>query len=436
MSEPSELKACPFCGGEAKQRSSFAAHYVECQSCGVSIGTTAENWDYQQTKNATAWNTRPTQPVVERVVGAEALDMIQLPIDEPSQEFIDRLHAFLAGAEWESERNQSIAITCVDQPLLVEPGDWVVKGDRGGYSIHRSAPIKNCSNVLNYSFTSEELIEAYRSTEHGTRHLWGFPSGFHASLHAVARMAAHKVIGKLNDDALVASGSTIAHSDLANDGENPLHRHPSNERASPPTPAAVEQQGELTDDARDELRIAFKNLTDAWEDWTAEKIPAARYHAIKDDFADICRRHMPSILAVIALDREHRPKVADGGELNTAVAKFLRAALTDVNDGKWIVTDDAMDELEAALRKSNLAASRANRPAPGEAVNRRDVMKECVKLCYAIAEGMRTEARKCAEGHPLRAKFNAIATGSEGCATRIRCMIDASPIEPTEGMVK
>ena len=72
MSEPTiELKAmrealkpCPFCGSEAKQRISFGTHYIECSGCGAEMGTRDIEWDVQETKSITAWNTRPASEVV------------------------------------------------------------------------------------------------------------------------------------------------------------------------------------------------------------------------------------------------------------------------------------------------------------------------------------------------------------------------------------
>lgn len=66
-----ELRACPFCGGEAKMSKYKSFYMVECSTCGATIGHSINLNDDPDTLNTRdevmeAWNLRDVEPKPER----------------------------------------------------------------------------------------------------------------------------------------------------------------------------------------------------------------------------------------------------------------------------------------------------------------------------------------------------------------------------------
>lgn len=66
-----ELKACPFCGGEAKMSKYKSLYMVECSTCGANIGRSINLNDDPDTLNTRdevmeAWNLRDVESKPER----------------------------------------------------------------------------------------------------------------------------------------------------------------------------------------------------------------------------------------------------------------------------------------------------------------------------------------------------------------------------------
>ena len=55
-----ELKQCPFCGGEAKLVRTWHLHHIVCRSCGATIGEVNEHQNDFRTRDEViaAWNRR------------------------------------------------------------------------------------------------------------------------------------------------------------------------------------------------------------------------------------------------------------------------------------------------------------------------------------------------------------------------------------------
>lgn len=54
----SEIKPCPFCGGEAAVECSGGAFAIVCRSCGCRTATRTKGWKPSYEEAAEAWNRR------------------------------------------------------------------------------------------------------------------------------------------------------------------------------------------------------------------------------------------------------------------------------------------------------------------------------------------------------------------------------------------
>jgi ribosomal protein L37AE/L43A len=54
-----KLLPCPFCGGQAKQRTSFGAFFIECGGCTAEVsGGGYGEWEEIKLRNIENWNRR------------------------------------------------------------------------------------------------------------------------------------------------------------------------------------------------------------------------------------------------------------------------------------------------------------------------------------------------------------------------------------------
>ena len=89
----SELKPCPFCGGEGKLNNyKTAVHCIKCKAHPYYLGSESEA--------IAAWNTRPELEQKDEAIQSMADDMIELQAElEQKDELLDACKAFAAFAK-------------------------------------------------------------------------------------------------------------------------------------------------------------------------------------------------------------------------------------------------------------------------------------------------------------------------------------------------
>jgi Lar family restriction alleviation protein len=140
-----ELKACPFCGGDAESRLFDAQYFVQCVKC---FNSTAADHELESSAIA-AWNSRAQLPSQ----GGEAVEVVAYRVSLPSEPEI---------GHWFDEYAESEPQMCRHEPLMT-----VAQHQRILAAATR--PADQVADDLTMVKVSRELLEELRDAANEAR---------------------------------------------------------------------------------------------------------------------------------------------------------------------------------------------------------------------------------------------------------------------------